>query len=228
MPNSSPDQVGHQISSAAAQRLSTRDDGSLDVHASVGGWRGLAEAALPSAGFLVTYLITEDLTAAILLALGTGLIFTVLRLIQRGSLLQSVSGLIGVAICAAFAHFSGDARGYYQPGFFVNAAYLAVFAVSVAVKWPFMGILFGLIRGEGLHWRHDDARRRGYAAATWIVAAVLAARLLVQVPLYLADEVAALGVTRIVMGVPLYALALWLGWMITRPQPAENPSEHQV
>ncbi|GAA4833520.1 DUF3159 domain-containing protein [Garicola koreensis] len=217
--NDSAGQVGRQLSGAAAGRVRAREDGSLDVMASIGGWRGLAEASLPAAGFLIAYLLTEELVPAILLAVGLGAVFTVVRLLQRGSLIQSFSGLVGVGICAAFAYFSGDARGYYEPGFVINVAYLIGFGVSVLVKWPFMGILFGLIRGEGFDWRYDAVRRRRYALATWLIAAVLAARLVVQFPLYLADNVAALGVTRLVMGVPLYALALWLGWMLTRPGP---------
>ena len=217
---SSAGHFGEQLSGAAANRVRAREDGSLDVMASIGGWRGLAEASLPAAGFLIAYLLTDELVPAILIAVGLGAVFTVVRLLQRGSLIQSFSGLVGVGICAAFAYFSGDARGYYEPGFVINIAYLIGFGVSVLVKWPFMGILFGLIRAEGFDWRHDTDRRRRYALATWIIAAVLAARLLVQFPLYLADNVAALGVTRLVMGVPLYALALWLGWMLTRPRPA--------
>lgn len=224
--DNSAEQLSQQLSGAAASRVRARDDGSLDVMGSVGGWRGLAEASLPAAGFLVAYLLTEDLVPAILLAVGMGAVFTIIRLLQRGSLIQSFSGLIGVGICAAFAYFSGDARGYYEPGFFINVVYLIGFGVSVLVKWPFMGILFGLIRGEGFDWRHDSARRRRYALATWIIAAVLAARLLVQFPLYLVDNVAALGVTRLVMGVPLYALALWLGWMLTRPQTQTQTAAH--
>jgi hypothetical protein len=55
--------------------------------------------------------------------------------------------------------------------------------------------------------------------ATWIVIAVLALRLAVQVPLYFMgpDALVALGTARLVMGVPLYALGLWLAWMVSRP-----------
>ena len=46
---------------------------------------------------------------------------------------------------------------------------------------------------------------------------MFAARLLVQVPLYLAENLTGLGVARLVMGVPLYALTLWLAWLVSRP-----------
>ena len=102
--DNSAEQLSQQLSGAAASRVRARDDGSLDVMGSVGGWRGLAEASLPAAGFPVAYLLTEDLVPAILLAVGMGAVFTIIRLLQRGSLIQSFSGLIGVGICAAFAY----------------------------------------------------------------------------------------------------------------------------
>ncbi|WP_157984037.1 DUF3159 domain-containing protein [Nesterenkonia muleiensis] len=213
---SSADQFSQQLSGSAAKRISTKDDGSLDVLGSVGGVRGIVEAALPATVFLATYLIADELAVAIGVAVAIGALFTVVRLAQRGPLVQSFSGLAGVLICAGFAHFSGEARGFYVPGFFVNAGYIIALSVSVAVKWPVMGILFGVIRGQGFDWRRDRIQRRRYALATWIITAVLASRLIVQVPLYFAENETALGVTRVVMGVPLYAFALWLGWMITR------------
>lgn len=222
---SSPDHFGQQFSGSAAQRLSTKDDGSLDVIASVGGWRGMAEAALPATAFLIAYLVTGELSMAIMLAIGMGVAFAAVRLAQRGSLVQSFSGLVGVLICAAFAQFSGEARDYYVPGFFINAGYIIGFLISIAVRWPFMGLLFGVIRGEGFGWRQDSVRRRRYALATWILTVVFISRLIVQLPLYFADAETALGVARVVMGVPMYAFALWLGWMVTRPEAIEEAAE---
>ncbi|TLP79491.1 DUF3159 domain-containing protein [Nesterenkonia sphaerica] len=220
----SQEPLGQQLSDSAARRLSTREDGSLDVMGSVGGWRGIIEAALPATSFLTAYLVVGDLPLAIILAIAVGVLFAVVRIAQRGSLVQSLSGLAGVLICAAFAHFSGEARGYYVPGFFINVAYIVALVTSIAVKWPLMGVVFGVIRGEGMQWRQDALRRRSYAVATWLITAVLASRLAVQLPLYFADHETALGVTRVVMGVPLYAFALWLGWMITRER---EPSRAQ-
>lgn len=72
-------------------------------------------------------------------------------------------------------------------------------------------------------WRRDPARRdekRRYVVATWVFAALFAIRLGVEVPLYLGGEASlgALGVARLVLGVPFYALVLWLMWLLLRPQ----------
>ncbi|MBO0596033.1 DUF3159 domain-containing protein [Nesterenkonia sp. E16_7] len=212
-----------QFSTAAGSRVRTGEDGSIDVLASVGGVRGLVESSLPAAAFLIAFLVTEDLMTALIISVAIGVGFAVLRLVQKGSLVQSLAGLAGILICALVAYRTGDARDFYAWGFLINAGYLLAFLVSILVKWPFLGLLFGIVRGEGLDWRRDPVRRRRYSLATWLLLAVPALRLIIQVPLYLADDVAGLGTARLVMGIPLYALALWVGWLISRP--AQSPLE---
>jgi thiol:disulfide interchange protein len=45
---------------------------------------------------------------------------------------------------------------------------------------------------------------------------MFAARLVVQVPLYLADQTQWLGATKLIMGLPLYAATLWVTWLLVR------------
>lgn len=204
---------------AARAGVERREDGQIDVLKSVGGVRGLTESILPGLVFLVVFTVVRDLAPALIGALGIAAVFTILRLIQRGTVVQAFSGLIGVAICAFVANTTGRAETFYIPGFFTNAAYIVGMVISIAVKWPLAGLLFGFIRGEGTDWRKEPRRLRAYVLATWIVIAVLALRLAVQVPLYFMgpDALVALGTARLVMGVPLYALGLWLAWMVSRP-----------
>lgn len=215
--DSRAEEFGQRLSSSASSRLSTHDDGSLDVMASIGGVRGLVEASAPAAAFLTVFVITENLTLSAVIAVAIGVAFTVARLVQRGPLVQSISGLAVIVLCAVVAQQTGQARDFYLWGFLTNGVYIVGFALSIALRWPFLGVLFGLIRGEGVSWRRDAVRRRRYALATWIVTGALALRLAVQLPLYLGDLLVALGTARLVMGLPLYGLALWVGWMITRP-----------
>lgn len=196
-----------------------RDDhGRLDVLHAVGGWRGLAEAILPGLIFLTGFLLTERLGLALVASLVTAGIFAVLRVVQRQTLMQSVAGFVGVAVCALFARAGGQALDYYVPGFFTNVAWLLGLTLSSLIGWPLLGVFYGYVRGEGTDWRAQRARRRAYQYATLLLIGMFAARLAVQLPLYFARDVAALGVTRLVMGLPLYALVLWLGWLSTRPR----------
>lgn len=63
-------------------------------------------------------------------------------------------------------------------------------------------------------WRSDRALWRAYTAATALWVGVFALRLGVEVPLYLAQNVAWLGTMRILLGMPLFALAIWATWLI--------------
>lgn len=217
----------NDVAGSYAERsgIERRDDGQIDVLKSVGGIRGLAEAIIPGLAFLVLFTVTRDLQTALIFALGAAAIFTVVRLIQRTSSTQAFSGLIGVGICALVANTTGQAEDFYVVGFITNAAYIAGMLISLAVKWPIAGLLFGFIRGEGTAWRSDPARLKVYNIATWILISVMALRLIVQVPLYLLGEqgLIALGTSRLLMGVPLYALGLWIAWLISRPRPVESP-----
>lgn len=194
---------------------------------SVGGVRGLVEGILPGLVFLVLFTVTRQLQTALIASLAAAAIFTVLRLVQRTTVTQAFSGLIGVGICALVANSTGQAEDFYVVGFITNSAYIVGMLISVAVKWPVAGLLFGFIRGEGLHWRQEPGRIRVYNMATGVIIAVLALRLVVQVPLYLMGEpgLVALGTTRLIMGVPLYALGLWVAWLISRPKEVVRAQE---
>ncbi|GAB3524920.1 DUF3159 domain-containing protein [Arthrobacter monumenti] len=212
---------------AAQSGIERRDDGQIDVLKSVGGIRGLVEGILPGLVFLVLFTITRQLQTALIASLAAAAVFTVLRLIQRTTVTQAFSGLIGVGICAWVANSTGEAEDFYVVGFITNSAYIVGMLISMAVRWPIAGLLFGFIRGEGLHWRQDRSRIRVYNLATLIIIAVLALRLIVQVPLYLMGEsgLVALGTTRLIMGVPLYALGLWVAWLISRPKEIVDAQE---
>lgn len=128
-----------------AKRAGLRRDehGQLDVLHAVGGWRGLLEAILPGLIFLVVFLLTQQLVIALVASLATASLFAVVRLAQRQSLMQSITGLIGVAVCALFARAGGQALDYYVPGFFINIAWFIGLSISAAVGWPLLGVFFG-------------------------------------------------------------------------------------
>ena len=209
---------------AARSGVQRSEDGQIDVLQSIGGVRGLAESILPGLIFTVIFTINQDLQVSLIAAIGVAALFSIIRLISKTPLTQALSGLIGVAFCAFVAGRSGNAEDFFVPGFFTNGGYIIAMIISIAVRWPIAGLLFGFIRGEGVDWRKDAARVKAYTIATWIIVTVLGLRLAVQMPLYFAENFVALGTTRLIMGLPLYALGLWLAWLVSRPaaQPQES------
>lgn len=202
---------------AAKNPLARKDNGHIDLLAAAGGMRGIAESVLPGLVFLVAFTLTRDLTIALVGSVAVAAIFLVARLIQRTPLTQALAGIAGVALSAFLAMKTGKAENFYTIGFVTNAAYIAAMVVSIAVRWPILGLLFGYARNEGVRWREMPDRLRAYRVATWILVGVMAARLAVQLPLYFAGAVDALGAMRLIMGVPLYAFGLWIAWLISRP-----------
>lgn len=213
-----PDALGRL---AAGSGLKRNDAGNIDVLASIGGVRGLVEALGPGLVFLAVFIVAQSLNPALIASVAVGVVLLVARLVTRATVMPAVSGLVGIIVCALFARVGGQARDYYVPGFFINAAYIVALAVSALVRWPLLGIIFGMLRGEEVRWRASRRRMRLNTAATWLVTGVLALRLVVQVPLYFADQVAALGTARLVMGTPLYIGAIALAWVMTR-QPKDD------
>jgi hypothetical protein len=213
--------AGFAAEYAARAGLHRTHDGRVDVLRSAGGVQGIAESIVPGLMFLVVFTITRELTLSLVAALASAAVFTVVRLVQRRPLTQALAGVVGVGISAWFANSTGKAEDFYLPGFFTNAGYILAMVLSIFLKWPVAGLLFGFIRNEGLDWRKDPARVRAYQLGTWIIVGVLALRLVVQVPLYLMgpDGLAALATTRLIMGAPLYILGIWIAWLVTRPAP---------
>ena len=202
----------------------------FDFMAAVGGVRGLVESIAPGLVFVVVFLITRELLPALVASSALAVLAVVVRLVQRTPLTQAFSGMLGVAISVVWAWQTGEAANFFQWGLWVNAAYLVGTVLSILVRWPLVGAIVALIRGEWEEgWRSSPMYRR-YVMATWLWAGLFAARLAVQVPLLLDDAVGWLGTAKLLMGVPLFAVVIWLTWLMVRepeelrePASAESP-----
>ena len=184
--------------------------------AAMGGIRGIVEAVLPGLVFLVTYSLTLDLVPALIAPVLIGVIFCGLRLAQKQTVTQAIGGLIGIGLSAVLALLTGRAEDFYLPGFWTNAVYGAALLVSALVGWPLIGVAVGFLKGEQLAWRADPSKRRVFSILTLMWAGLFALRLAVQLPLYYAGNVEALGATKLLMGIPLFAPLLVLSWLMVR------------
>jgi intracellular septation protein A len=183
----------------------------------MGGRLGMAETSLPSVAFVAVYGFAGTDAAAIV-AVALALVLAVARLVRGQTPRHALTGLVGVAFAAFVAARSGKAENFFLPGLLLNAAYAAAFLVSIAVRRPLVGYVVGQLDGDGTAWREDPLRLRTFTRASWLWAGVFALRLAVQLPLYLAGAVVALGVAKTAMGLPLFAAGLWLTYRLVRPR----------
>jgi hypothetical protein len=184
----------------------------------IGGWRGLIDSGVPTAVFVVAYIVTgQQLRPSLVAAVASGVLIAVLRLLRREPLQQVLAGFAGVAISAFVAERTGDAANYFLTGILINIAYGGAYLVSILVRWPLMGLIVGYFRGDAKGWRADRRQYLAYLTASWIWVAMFALRLLVQVPLYLAGAVGLLGAARLLMGWPMFLLAAYLTYRVLHP-----------
>jgi hypothetical protein len=188
---------------------------SKSLLAGIGGPLGIAEAVLPATVFSIAYAITKQALPAVASAASLSLLFILIRLIRRQSLQQAIIGALAIALASFLAlRDGGQAADYFLTGFFTNAAYGLVLLISVLVGRPIMGyvaqLLFGLNK-----WRTSrEYKRLRFITLIWV--AFFAARLVVQVPLYLAGQIELLAASRVIMGAPAYAGLLALTWILIR------------
>ena len=177
----------------------------------------LVDSGLPTVVFVSVYALNgSDLIPALLAALAAGAVLAVLRLVRRDSVQNVVAGFVALGVAAWFASRTGQAEDFFLPGILINVGYGLAYLISIAVRWPLLGVLVGLATGEGMGWRRQPHLLRAYTIASWFWVGMFAIRLSVQVPLYLSEGVVALGVARVAMGWPLFLLTLWLSWLVIK------------
>lgn len=180
----------------------------------MGGVQGIADSSLPGLLFVAVYSLSgSDLQVAAIAAVGLGALIGVFRLIRGESAKYAAAGFIGVAIAGFFATRTGKAEDFFLPGLLFNAGYAIGYLVSIIVRWPLIGVFIGPLMGEGMAWHKDPSKIRLFSQASWIWVLMFVARLAVQLPLYLTGSLLALGIAKTVMGLPLFALTIWLTYL---------------
>lgn len=210
---------GDQPPARGGTGLAQLAGGRPSLMGALGGPLGLLEATVPGLLFAVVYAVTPDLRTAVIWALGSAAVIVVARLATRTSPSQALAGAVVVGISAFVAARTGRAETFFLPSIIKNGAYAAAYALSVVVRWPLIGVLVGPLVGEWFAWRQAPARLRAYRQATWFWVALFLVRLAVQVPLYLAGAVSALGAASVALGWPLFAITLWASWLVLRRVP---------
>jgi len=196
----------------------------------MGGVRGIVESILPGLLFLVIYTITRNLLWSVLPPVAIGIAFVVIRLVLRQALTTSIGGLILMLVSAAIALFTGRAENNFLLGFGINGLILLVTLITLVIRRPLIGLVASLLLSDP-EWRSDRAQLRVAYIATWFWVALPVLRLGVELPFYFLGNTSALAAARLIEGVPLYALILWLTWLVMRtawtaPERVEDDGDH--
>ncbi|GBL31216.1 hypothetical protein EMGBS11_02010 [Actinomycetota bacterium] len=185
----------------------------------LGGKKGLIDSGLPAVIFLVTFNVRNNLREAIVAALSLSICLAIFRLAKKDTIQHSISGILGVLICAYFANRSGNASDFYIPKLLTNLAYGSAYLLANLVGWPLLGIVLGPLLGENFEWRKNPERKKVYTRASWIWVAMFFSRIAVQYPIYRSGNVNLLGTVNLAMGYPLFFATAYGSWLVIKTAP---------
>lgn len=191
-----------------------------DLLATLGGPIGILESLVPGTVYVTLFGFTLNVFLSAVVAGITALFFAVLQIIRKRPLTQVIAGVVGLGISVYLPLRDGlsntHAADYFVPGLLTNFGYAAGFGVSLLVRRPLAAIALSFLSKNAKTWKTDKAVYRRFFWITVMWLAMFAVRLVVEVPLYLANQVAALGVAKLVLGTPFYALIIWFSWLMAR------------
>lgn len=201
----------------------------------LGGVRGSIEAALPMLVFVVVWSVTSERNVSLGAAAAVTVIFAVARIVQRQTLQFVLGSVLATALAAFFALRSGQAEDAFLPGILTSCAYLVGTVLSVLVRWPLVGLLVGAVdqqavaAGDPFRWRRNPAAVAVCTRLTLVLAGVYVIRVGIMGPLYLADNVAGLTITKVLLGWPLWAGAVAImGAMLLKGHTPIDPDDELV
>ncbi|WP_328604755.1 DUF3159 domain-containing protein [Amycolatopsis sp. NBC_00345] len=191
----------------------------------LGGRRGAIDASIPPVAFVAGWLATGQ---SIAWGAGVAIVVAVLlggyRVVRGDKARAVVVSLAAVVIAALIALHTGRAQDFFLLQLLSNAASALLFAASVVVRWPLLGVIVGLLVGQKTRWRRDPALLRAYSWASWVWVLQYLIRVVVYGLLWWAGQVVALGVARTVLSWPLVAATVAVsGWVLYKSLPPEHP-----
>jgi hypothetical protein len=193
----------------------------------LGGLRGLVESGIPVVVFVIANVL-GPLKPAVIVAVASAVLIAIIRLARRQTTRHAINGLFGVAIGAYLAWHTGTAKAFYLPGIIFSFAYGLAMLASVLIRRPLVGWLWSLlVAGGSMTWREQPLMVRLFSRLTVLWAVIYLAKVGIQTWVFqntdANDPGTALGVARLVLGYPVYALLLAVTVWSVRRVTGANP-----
>ena len=191
----------------------------------LGGRGGALDASLPPLAFVVGWLLGgSSIAVGALAAVVCGVVVGVVRVV-RGSRPRALLVSVALVVLAAYVALqTGRAEDFFLVQIFLNAASALVWAASIVLRRPLLGVVVGLVTGQKFRWRQDPDLLRAYRYASWPWVGQYVLRVVVFGALWLAGEVVLLGIMRAALTWPLQVACIAASWwVLRRTLPADHP-----
>jgi hypothetical protein len=191
----------------------------------LGGRRSAVDASVPPVAFGLGWALSgQSIEVAGVAAVGVGAAIAVWRWLRGDRTVAVLVSLLAVLLGAMVALRTGHAADFFLVRLATNAVSAMAWMVSIAARWPLLGLVVGTALGQRTRWRRDPVLLRAYSRASWVWVGQYSVRLAVFIPLWSANEVLALSVAQLVLTWPLVAVcvaASW--WVLRRCVPGDHP-----
>lgn len=200
----------------------------------LGGVRGSLETTLPMLAFVTVWASTADARLSLGAAAGLTVLLLLARLAQRQTPQFVLTSVVATGLAAFFALRSGNAEDAFLPGILTSIAWGIGALLSVLLRWPVVGFMIGaadpaIAEGDPFRWRRNPAAVRVCSRLTLVLVGLYAIRVAIMGPLYLAGNIAALTVAKVVLGWPLWAGAVVvMGLLLVRGRTPIDPDDELV
>lgn len=204
----------------------------------------MLEAAVPGVAFTVAWLLSKNITTALLAGAVIAVAALLVRLLQRSDLKHVGNAIVGLALGWGIVHVIASSGGsaahqalaFFVPGVLISGVEAIVMAISCFLRWPAVGFLLGGAMGDPIAWHRDRQVVRLCSQLTWLLLGPLAILVAIEGPLILAGwtgamnantAVSTLAIVKVGVGWPLRAL-MWgaMIWLLGRnatPHAAKQP-----
>lgn len=202
----------------------------------------MLEAAVPGVAFTLAWLITKDITTALIAGGVLAVAALVVRLVQRSDLKHVGNAIAGLGLGWLIVHLIAKAGGsaehqalaFFVPGVLISGAEAILMAISCLVRWPAVGFLLGGATGDPIAWHEDRQVVRLCSQLTWLLLGPLAILVAIEGPLIFAGwtgamnadtAVSTLAIVKLGFGWPLRAV-MWgaMIWLLGRNATPHAPT----
>ncbi|PKK88976.1 MAG: hypothetical protein CVV62_01630 [Tenericutes bacterium HGW-Tenericutes-7] len=170
------------------------------------------DAIVPPLVFVIVNSIF-GLTYAIMIALILSSTFGLYRLIHKQSGIYALFGSLGILFAGGFAYLADNATNYFLPGIVTNAFVLILCVMTLVIDRPMAAYASHLTRGWKLDWFWRKDVKPAYREVTILWAVFFLMRTIIQVTLFLSDNVNALVWANTIMGLPVTIAVLTVSYV---------------
>lgn len=153
------------------------------------------------------------LTSAIVIALILSSTFAIFRLVRKQSGIYALFGTMGILLAGGFAYLADNATNYFLPGIVTNAFVLILTVITLILDKPLAAYASHLTRGWKLDWFWRKDVKPAYREVTIMWSIFFLVRTIIQVTLFLSNNVDALVWANTIMGLPVTVTVLVLSYV---------------